>query len=265
MKPLLEIRNANLSFPTRRGLFGRGTAVPVLRDVSLRLETGQVLGIVGESGSGKSTLARLVLRLLKADSGAVLIDGQDHRDLSPRAFAAAVQPVFQDPYSSLNPKRTLAQILEMPLVLAGDFVAEERRTRVCAMLDRVGLPQRLLHGHAAHFVEPGILRRLLQLGQERGGLVVADPLLLLEPRIGAQPQHVVVGKASAAERLGKNHFLLRGRVEPESVGALGFHSHSIIDLCKDSKPNGGCERKGHASRAALSLPGMNAGVSRAER
>jgi hypothetical protein len=53
--------------------------------------------------------------------------------------------------------------------------------------------------------------------------------------------------------------------KPESVGALDFHSHSIIDLCKDSKPNGGCERKGHASRAALSLPGMNAGVSRAER
>ncbi|WP_334192173.1 ATP-binding cassette domain-containing protein [Pararhodobacter sp.] len=149
MNPLLEVRNANLSFPTRRGLFGRGTAVPVLRDVSLRLETGQVLGIVGESGSGKSTLARLVLRLLKADSGAVLIDGQDHRDLSPRAFAAAVQPVFQDPYSSLNPKRTLAQILEMPLVLAGDLVAEERRTRVRAMLDRVGLPQRLLHSYPA--------------------------------------------------------------------------------------------------------------------
>ena len=53
-------------------------------------------------------------------------------------------------------------------------------------------------------------------------------------------------------------------VKPESVGSLDFHSHSILDLCKDSKPNGGCERKGHASRAALSLPGMNAGVSRAD-
>ncbi len=151
-------------------------------------------------------------------------------------------------------RAVLALVLRVPGALGKEVVESGLK-----------MAQSLLHRNAAHFVEPGILRRLLQLGQKRGGLVVADTLLLLEPRIGAQPQHVVVGKASAAERLGKNHFLLRGRVEPESVGALDFHSHSILDLCKDSKPNGGCERKGHASRAALSLPSMNAGVSRAER
>ena len=146
MNPVLELRDVNLSFRQRRGLFGQVTVIPALRGVSLRLESGQVLGVVGESGSGKSTLARLVLRLLRADSGAVLIEGQDHRSLSPRDFAAAVQPVFQDPYSSLNPKRSLSQILQMPLSLRG-VPAAERVARARAMLDRVGLPQRLLDSY----------------------------------------------------------------------------------------------------------------------
>ena len=95
--------------------------------------------------------------------------------------------------------------------------------------------------------------------------MIADPLLFLEPRIGAKPKHVVVNEPRAAERPGKDMLLLGRWVEPESVGALHVHSHIILDLCKDGQPNGGCERKGHASRAALSLPGMNAGVSRAEQ
>ena len=125
--------------------------------------------------------------------------------------------------------------------------------------------KRLLDRDARHLVEPGVFWLLLERRKRRRSFVVSDALLLLEPRIGAQPQHVVVGKANAAERLGKNQFLLWRRVEPESVGALDFHSHNILGLCKGSKTNGGRERKWHASRAALSLPGMNAGVSRAER
>jgi peptide/nickel transport system ATP-binding protein len=144
MSAILEVQDVHLSFMQRRGLFAPAQAVPVLRGISLRVEPGQVMGIVGESGSGKSTLARLVLRLLTAQSGHVMLEGQDHRQLTPRDFAAAVQPVFQDPYSSLNPKRTLSQILQMPLVLRGGMTAEERSARAREMLDRVGLPQRLL-------------------------------------------------------------------------------------------------------------------------
>ena len=68
--------------------------------------------------------------------------------------------------------------------------------------------------------------------------MIADSLLPLEPRIGAQPQHVVVGKSRAAERPGKSHFLLRRRVKPESIGALDFHSHILYDMCKYSNPYG---------------------------
>ena len=146
MTPILEIDRVNLSFRQRRGLLARPLLIPALRDVSLRLDSGQVLGVVGESGSGKSTLARLVLRLLTADDGMVRIEGRDHRTLSPRDFAAVVQPVFQDPYSSLNPKRSLSQILQMPLALRG-VAQPERIAQARAMLDRVGLPQRLLDAY----------------------------------------------------------------------------------------------------------------------
>lgn len=146
MTPILEIDRVNLSFRQRRGLLARPLLIPALRDVSLRLDSGQVLGVVGESGSGKSTLARLVLRLLTADDGMVRIEGRDHRTLSPRDFAAVAQPVFQDPYSSLNPKRSLSQILQMPLALRG-VAQPERIAQARAMLDRVGLPQRLLDAY----------------------------------------------------------------------------------------------------------------------
>src|SRR5690606_2687151 len=106
--------------------------------------------------------------------------------------------------------------------------------------------KRLLDRDARHLVEPGVFWLLLERRKRRRSFVVSDALPLLEPRIGAQPQHVVVGKSSAAERLGKNQFLLRGRVEPEPVRSFDFHSHTILCRCKDSKPNGGCERKGHA-------------------
>ena len=85
--------------------------------------------------------------------------------------------------------------------------------------------------------------------------MIADSLLPLEPRIGAQPQHVVVGKSRAAERPGKSHFLLRRRVNPESVGALDFHSHILSDMCKYSNTY-------DTFGVALYLPGLKAGVSR---
>jgi len=113
--------------------------------------------------------------------------------------------------------------------------------------------ERLLERDAGHFVEPSVFGLLFERRKCSRSFVVSDALLPLHPRIRPKTKHVVVSKASAAERLGKNQFLLGRRVEPELVRLLDFHSHIMLGLCKDSKPNGGYERKGHASRAALSI------------
>jgi len=105
---------------------------------SLRVEPGACFGIVGESGCGKSTLARMVLGLLPPTAGDILIDGRRLSDMDRRARARLIQPVFQDPFSSLNPRRRVADIVGLPLVAQG-LRAREVQPRVRDMLARVGL------------------------------------------------------------------------------------------------------------------------------
>ncbi len=112
-----------------------GPVVAVDR-VSLAVAAGETLGIVGESGCGKSTLARLILGLQRPDAGQVLIDGRALAGLPRRERARLIQPVFQDPYGSLNPRRRVGEIVGLPLRAQG----EADRGRVAAMLERVGLP-----------------------------------------------------------------------------------------------------------------------------
>jgi peptide/nickel transport system ATP-binding protein len=101
-----------------------------------------VLGIVGESGCGKSTLARMLLGLAPPTAGSIFLDGQDIASLDRRAVARRIQPVFQDPYSSLNPRRTVAEIVTFPLEVHGIATKAQRRTQALDMLERVGLPAR---------------------------------------------------------------------------------------------------------------------------
>ena len=110
-----------------------------VRGVDLRLRTGETLALVGESGSGKSTLARMLLGLLEPTSGDVYVFGEPVHKLSRQERAHLVQPVFQDPFSSLNPKKKIAHIVGMPLESL-NISAAERQRKVCDMLERVGLP-----------------------------------------------------------------------------------------------------------------------------
>jgi hypothetical protein len=121
-----------------------------------------------------------------------------------------------------------------------------------------------LRESARHLVQPRKFWLLLKRGQHGRGFVVSYLFLSLKPRIGALAKHVVVSETSATERLGKIQLLLRHWVEPELVRSLNFHSHIILEPCKDSKQKEEA-RTGSAHADALSLPGMNAGVSRAER
>ncbi|NDW01760.1 ABC transporter ATP-binding protein [Salipiger sp. PrR002] len=129
----LEAVNVSRRFP------GRGGHVThALRDVSLRLHAGETLALVGESGSGKSTLARILLGLQQPDEGRVHCFGADLRHWSRMKRAELMQPVFQDPYSSLNPRQSLGRIVAAPLIARG-VARETWAPKAAAMLEQVGL------------------------------------------------------------------------------------------------------------------------------
>jgi oligopeptide/dipeptide ABC transporter ATP-binding protein len=139
---LLQVENLTKHFPVHGGFMrGSKSKVHAVDGVSFTLAEGETLALVGESGCGKSTTGRLALRLLEATSGRVLFQGRelgglDEREL--RAARGAMQIVFQDPYGSLNPRMTVGQMLEEPLMLHG-LAAGKRRERVEAILGLVGL------------------------------------------------------------------------------------------------------------------------------
>jgi peptide/nickel transport system ATP-binding protein len=139
---LIEIDDLRRTFSVRRGLFAPAATLQAVAGVSLTVRKGEVLGIVGESGCGKSTLARMILGLLAPTAGTIRLGGRDLRRLSRRELARRMQPVFQDPYSSLNPRRRIADIVRLPLDVQGTGTAATRRKRAIAALDKVGLPAR---------------------------------------------------------------------------------------------------------------------------
>jgi len=133
MTPAIEVRNLYRSFQQR------GQAVRAVDGVSLSLAAGEVLGVVGESGCGKSTLARLIMGLLPPGSGEVLVDGRRLAGMDRRERARLIQPVFQDPYSSLNPRQRIRDIVGLPLAAQGALPKRRQRDLVMEMLARVGL------------------------------------------------------------------------------------------------------------------------------
>ena len=124
------------------GLFRRSAGVKAVDGVTLSVKRGQTLGIVGESGSGKSTLLRIALRLIQPTSGTVLVDGQDIYGLKGadlKAFRRKVQPIFQNPASSFNPRQSIYAILAAPLEVHGIGSRRGHRGTIIEKLERVGL------------------------------------------------------------------------------------------------------------------------------
>ena len=126
----LELCALTRVYQLKRGLFRTPGQIKAVDDVSLRIRKGETLGLVGESGCGKSTLAKMLLGLLAPTSGNVLINGREIDPRKRKALARSVQPIFQDPYSSLNPRRTVADIVGVPLRLHHVGAHAEQKKRV---------------------------------------------------------------------------------------------------------------------------------------
>jgi peptide/nickel transport system ATP-binding protein len=141
--PVLEMRGVTRRFLVGAGAFRPKRPLQAVNGVSLNLAKGEVLGLVGESGCGKSTLAKMLLGILPPSAGDILFEGQPIARLDRKAIARRVQPIFQDPYSSLNPRKTIGAIIGLPLRVHRVGTPAEWRGKIAEMMDLVGLPQRL--------------------------------------------------------------------------------------------------------------------------
>ncbi len=173
------------------GPWGRGPTLKAVDGVSLNLPSGETLGLVGESGCGKSTLARLVLALAPATRGHIWFEGEELTGMPARRLKALrrqIQIIFQDPYSSLNPRMTIRQILEEPYIIHGLGTRPERRAWVEELLAEVGLGAEHLDRYPHEF--SGGQRQRLGIARAlalKPRLIVADePLSALDVSIQAQ-------------------------------------------------------------------------------
>ncbi len=186
-QPLVEVNNLLVEFPDNQG----GEPIKAVNDVSLQIGRGEILGLVGESGSGKSTLGRSILRLQNPTSGSILFDGHDITTLNAgqlKPLRRRMQIIFQDPYSSLNPRMTVYDTLAEPLLLHRIATKKNLDTEVFQLMDSVGLSRESVLRYPHEF--SGGQRQRIAIGRAiatRPEFIVADePVSALDVTIQAQ-------------------------------------------------------------------------------
>ena len=197
MPELLEAQDLSCYFRLA-GPWGRGPLLKAVDGVTFSLAAGETLGLVGESGCGKSTLARLILALLPVTRGQVWFAGENLTRLPARRLKALrrqLQIIFQDPYSSLNPRMTVGKILEEPFVIHGQGTRPERRRWVAELLQEVGLTAEVVDRYPHEF--SGGQRQRLGIARAlalRPRFIVADePVSALDVSIQAQILNLLAG------------------------------------------------------------------------
>ena len=185
-QPLIDVRNLKKYFKTPRGL------LHAVDDVTFTIDKGRTLGVVGESGCGKSTTGRAILRLLEPTAGEVIFEGEDIVPLDTEAMRkkrAEMQIIFQDPFSSLNPRRTVSQIIEEPLRLNKIITDKtQRQQKVLEIMEIVGLAERLYNTYQ-HELDGGRRQRIgiaRALALNPKFIVCDEPVSALDVSIQAQ-------------------------------------------------------------------------------
>ena len=221
--PLLDVRELTVEFP-------RGRRLPPLRavdGVSLTVAARETVGLVGESGSGKTTIGRAILGLAPVKEGTVSFAGVDitrARYRERRTLSAELQAVFQDPYSSLNPTRTVAQTLAETLRVHGKLPRTETTQRVRAMLERVGLPADAAGRYPAHF--SGGQRQRIAIAR---ALMVQPRLVICDEPVSALDLSVQAQVLNLLREL-QNDFELSYLFIAHDLAVVRYLSHRIVVL-----------------------------------
>jgi ABC-type glutathione transport system ATPase component len=216
-KHLLEVNSLRKEFPVRsRGRTGGEPGAPVVavRDVSLTLDRGEILGIVGESGSGKTTLGRIVLGLIAPTSGCVVFEGDDVTHRTPRerrALTRDIQVIFQDPYGSLNPRQRVEDVIREPLDIHKIGTPAERSERVHEVMEQVVLADRYRRAYP-HELSGGLRQRV--------GIAAA---LVLNPKIVVADEPVSALDVSVQAQI----IDLLARLQRETSVGMLFISHDL--------------------------------------
>ncbi len=224
-QPLLRVRNLTRSFPVQGGFFNRiVNYVRAVDDISFEINGAKTLGLIGESGCGKTTVAKLILRLIEPDSGEVMFDGAHVLDFDAaqlRALRARIQMIYQDPYSSLNPRMKVFDIIAEPLNIhyGHQLSAKEIRHRVVDLVKRVGLHENDL-GKYPHMFSGG----------QRQRIGIARALIL-------QPQLLVLDEPTSALDVSIQAKLLKLLLQLQREMQLTFlfisHDMRVIQLMAD--------------------------------
>ncbi|WP_414674032.1 oligopeptide/dipeptide ABC transporter ATP-binding protein [Maritimibacter sp. UBA3975] len=213
MNSVLEVENVTRSFAVR-GQDGKPKQVQALRGVTLAVGANESVGIAGESGCGKSTLAKIMLGLDTPTSGEVRMDGAVLTGGSTRAFAREVQPIFQDPLGSLNPRRTVEQNVRLPLDAMRIGTPKERAARALDLMSKVGLPERYRHTYPSQ-LSGGQAQRVAiarALTPQPRVLVCDEPTSALDTSVQAQILNLLLA------------------MRPETGISLVFITHDLIVL-----------------------------------
>jgi peptide/nickel transport system ATP-binding protein len=233
MTDALRLEGLSKEFPVGKRLFGKPKGVVhAVRPVDLSVEAGETLGIVGESGCGKSTLARMLVGLLPPTTGRIEIEGKPLDTADPAAFGKRIQYVFQDPISSLNPRKTIRQVMEAPLKRLHGMDRAERERRIAEIFDSVNLREEFLDRYPHEF-SGGQAQRIgiaRALAAQARILILDEPVSALDVSVQAQVLNLL---ADLKRELGLTYLFIShdlAVVEAVSTRVAVLYFGSVVEV-----------------------------------